>query len=394
VAALIVVVSHFFTVFYPYTIFGTQGTYVRKAVWEDLFFYPPFGTMISGCYAVCIFFILSGYVLSYGYLGEKGVKIRIAAATVKRPFRLGGLVLASVLAGAFLWGSGLFFNGSVASIAGSTPWFDSFWHGDFKLYEFIGNIFGSLFSSGVTYNPPLWTIRIELNGSLLVFAFVFFFGSLRYRLAILAILLIVFHRSFYQGFVFGILLADLSKNYATAFPAKLGRYAVLPVFILAVYFSSFPYYVPTAFPAATIYTALPKMKILGGGYAMLGALLTFILVDLLPRVKGHLESRFFLFLGKISYGLYVVHFLVIGSFSSWLFLRLRDHLGYEASFLAVVLISVPLMFWLAHLLTEYIDEPSITLATRIGKITGDLVRRPSVRPLFERLEKLTEDRSA
>jgi peptidoglycan/LPS O-acetylase OafA/YrhL len=394
VAAVIVVISHFFTVFYPYTVFGAQGTYAQKAFWEDLFFYPPFGMAIAGYFAVSIFFILSGYVLSYAFLGEKGVKVNIVAATVKRPFRLGGLVLASVIAGASLWCGRFFFNGTVATITGAAPWFSSFWNGEFSLHDFIRNAFCSLFSSGITYNPPLWTIKLELYGSFLVFGFLFFFGSLRYRLCILTVLLVVFHRSLYQGFVFGILLADLHKNYAGTLPSRIGRYAVLPALLLAVYFSSYPFDVSGAFRAGTIYAALPKLNnVLGGGYSMLGALLTFILVDMLPQAQEHLRSRLFLFLGKISYGLYAIHFLVIGSFSSWLFLHLRVHLGYASSFLAVFIISLPLMLGLAYLLTKYIDEPFIALASRIGKITGSMARHRWVGPLFERFEKITEGRS-
>jgi peptidoglycan/LPS O-acetylase OafA/YrhL len=115
---------------------------------------------------------------------------------------------------------------------------------------------------------------------------------------------------------------------------------------------------------------------------------------MLPQVKEHLQSRIFLFLGKISYGLYAIHFLVLGSFSSWLFLRLHDRLGYASSFLAVFFISLSLMLGLAYLITKYIDEPSIALASRIGKITGSIARHRWVRPLFERFEKITGGHSA
>src|SRR5689334_10873657 len=92
VAALIVVLEHYFAAFYPYTLFGARGEYRQIAPWESLAFHPPFGTLIAGHFAVCLFFILSGYVLSFRFLGKRGGTSDLVAAIVRRPIRLGGLV--------------------------------------------------------------------------------------------------------------------------------------------------------------------------------------------------------------------------------------------------------------------------------------------------------------
>ena len=97
IAALIVVIGHYLNAFYPYTVFGSSGDYVAHGMWEKLLLTTPLGFFKAGDFAVCVFFVLSGYVLSYKYLGEKDVRPPIIAAILKRPFRLGGLVVFSQL---------------------------------------------------------------------------------------------------------------------------------------------------------------------------------------------------------------------------------------------------------------------------------------------------------
>ena len=112
--------------------------------------------------SVCLFFILSGYVLSYSNLGESQRREKILASFVKRPIRLGGLVWFTMICAALLWSYGLFFNGSAADLTGSKPWFNQYWAGDFDFYRFFINFVTSSFKKGKFYNPPLWTLKIEL----------------------------------------------------------------------------------------------------------------------------------------------------------------------------------------------------------------------------------------
>jgi len=373
VVALLVVVAHYFVAFYPYTIFGNHGIYQQRSIWENIFFYPPFGLLVAGNFAVCTFFILSGYVLSYKYLGEIPRIKGIIAAMIKRPIRLGGLVLFTIILSSCLWYSGLYFNNAVSEITHSKPWFSHFWHGSFELRQLVKNIVTSLFSNGAIYNPPLWTIPIELYGSILVFLFVLLFGNFKYRLLIVGILLIFLKSTFYVGFLLGIIIADIVKNHHFISKLKSKNIISIVLLILFLYFSSYPSYVYPDFMKGTIYKILPDVSRFGGGYPMLSALLLFILVTINRQIKNVLHTPLLQSLGRVSYGLYVIHFLVIGSLSSWLFLRLNDDLGYSRSFALVLLFGIPISVLLAYWTTIYIDTPVIKFASDICKKISALV---------------------
>ncbi len=369
-AAVIVVFVHYCCAFFPYAVFGSKASYHRHLPLEEIFFYPPFGLLVAGYFAVCLFFILSGYVLSYPYLGEPSQRVRIIAAIIKRPIRLGGLVWFTILCPAILWSVGYFSNGAVADLTGSRPWFRGFWPGEFNPHKFFINFTTSAFSKGTIYNPPLWSIKIELYGSILVFLFLLLLGNFKYRLVVASVLILLCKDSLYQGFWIGLLIADVMKHHRHRLPIKLtgvGFYLLLVAFI---FLSSYPHYVDHSFIEKTIYGFLPDDQGFGGGYPMLSALLCFILVVSNSRIQRYLQGPMFQFVGAISYGLYVVHFLVLGSLSSAIFVVLRDHLGHAASFVIVFLSGMAFVGFAAYLSTRYIDSPCISFANRIShKVT-------------------------
>lgn len=388
VAALIVVSHHYLTAFFPYTVFGAQGGYQQHSGWENIFFFPPFGLIISGPFAVCLFFILSGYVLSYNHLGKSWQGHKILSAILKRPIRLGGLVWLSIIIGSMLWYCGLFFNGAVSDLTTSKQWFGAFWAGNFNLHKFFVDLSTSSFSRGNIYNPPLWTIKVELYGSMMIYIFALLLGRFKYRLLISILLVFAFKNSLYQGFWIGLCIADIIKNHPFQKEIKSINIYHSLLFILFFYLSSYPHYVDPEFLASTIYAPLPDDKGFGGGYLMLSALIIFILAVSNRRLQEYLNLPALQFLGRISYGLYVMHFLILGSLSSWLVLVLNNYFGYNISFCIAFFAGLSLTILSAYLATKYIDNTSIRLANFLGKKAIAITTLPPIKNLFLRVEKL------
>jgi peptidoglycan/LPS O-acetylase OafA/YrhL len=78
--------------------------------------------LFSGRFAVCLFFVLSGFVLSLRYLGVVAAgNPDLGASITKRTFRLAGLLLTTATFGYVLMCADLFFNNEVAVVTGSQP---------------------------------------------------------------------------------------------------------------------------------------------------------------------------------------------------------------------------------------------------------------------------------
>ncbi|MBE9033164.1 acyltransferase [filamentous cyanobacterium LEGE 11480] len=371
IAAVIVVLVHYFAAFYPYSVFGSAGGQQHQT-WEKLFFFPPFGLLLNGHLAVCLFFILSGFLLSYRYIGASGKHTDILVAMVKRPIRLAGLALFSILLSASLWRNGLYFNHTLVGVNISSDWFNQFWQGEFSLLKLLHTATISLFRNGYLYNPPLWTIRIELYGSFMSLLFLLFFKNSKYLVALLFTLVVVFHNSLYQGFWLGMLIATgLKHGVLDAWPQTqktwVNHWAMGSLTALLVYLSSYPHYAKFGFLSRTIYAYLPDDNGFGGGYPMLTALLLFLLLCLNRQVQNLLNQKYLLFIGRISYGVYIIHFLILGSLSSWFFLQLNQYYTHEFSFLITLILGFSLSILSAYFATTYIDIPCIKLANYVGQ---------------------------
>ena len=371
IASLIIVFVHFLAAFYPYSIFGNNANYVQRSSLEDLLFYPPFGLLVAGQFSVCLFFILSGYVLSINFIGKQVQFLKLIGAIFKRPFRLGGLVLFTIIISSILWKSNLYFNYHIAEVSSSTPWFSKYWTGVPSVKSIIKDILTAMFQNSAKYNPPLWTIKTELYGSCIVYLLLSLFSKFKYRLYIFFIILIYFYNSLYQGFIFGIIIADLVINYNLK--SMFNKKILVFIFCVFIYLSSYPSPVKIEFLKGTIYSFLPNDHVYGGGYPMLSAFLLFLIVTISDYSKRILNIRCFKFLGKISYGLYSIHFLVLGSILSWFVLKTHIHIGYGLSVIVAFFAGLPIMICLSYLVTKYIDNPSIKLASYISNSVLKLV---------------------
>ena len=365
-AALMVVFGHYLAAFYPSAKFGRM--YPQHAAWESLIYSTPLGLPFASQMAVCLFFILSGYVLSLRFFGTqaKGT-VELLGAIIRRPFRLGALVVFTELLSWSLLQNSLFFNTTASTYTFSSPWFaETLPIGRIPVRRLLFNVAVQPFAAGANYNPPLWTIQIELYGSFLTFIFLLLFRNSKWRPAAYVLAFIWLWDQYYQAFIFGILCADLNRNW-TIRPLGANASGLFPflMVLLGLFICSYPASVPIPDIAGTIYRYFPRLHGLGGGVPMLGAAVFFSGVLLSTDVKRWLTAPWLEFLGRISYPLYAIHFLLLGSFSAWLFLTLREYMGYHAAVTGVVVVSVLLLLPLSYLIARFVDEPVTEFTRRV-----------------------------
>jgi len=92
VAAINVMIMHFFIILVPAMIYSDRMPSHLGNI-EQIFSSTPLGLIGAGNFSVCIFFVLSGYVLTQKYFKNKNKKIIIRGA-MRRYIRLFVPVLA------------------------------------------------------------------------------------------------------------------------------------------------------------------------------------------------------------------------------------------------------------------------------------------------------------
>ncbi len=146
----------------------------------------PFRVVWEAQWAVSLFFVLSGFVLTLAYF-RSGRQATMSSAAVRRYFRLMIPAAASILFAYVLLKCGWMYNRTaVASMDGAAPsahwWLNVFYNFKPSFRVALKDCFWTtFFGNGSLYNQNLWTMPVELQGSFLVYTFALLFGKLRNR---------------------------------------------------------------------------------------------------------------------------------------------------------------------------------------------------------------------
>ena len=333
-ACMTVVIFHLFIFVYP----GIQnGAYLSSTGWKSIMCVGPLGFLFAGNAAVCLFFILSGYVLSYPSIGNAEMKWKLIAATIKRPIRLGGIFLFAVCLGCI----------------------QDFNHVS-ELVTFFKNncMIDFLMNLGKIANNPLWTIPIELIGSFITFGICFLIGNWNkyVRMSLLVTLALCLNTNSYFPFIFGIIIADLSKNWTIQWFISHKKIISILLFIPAFYLFSYPHFLYRVY----LDTPYRDVTFIAAGYSMIGAMLMFVSVCSSDYSQKVLSWRPLVFIGEISYSIYATHMpliaVIVGSVLAILKFILMPT---DIAFLISSCIGLPIIVVIACLVDKYVDKPSI-----------------------------------
>lgn len=289
-AALIVVVGHIYGTFFGY--YSTEKLS------------NPLRLFYDAALSVEVFFVLSGFVLSYKYLKHRSSSY-LRKLVIKRIPRLGIPIFFTLLLIAILYWCGLFYHVKLGE-----PFIQRLGvYNPGGLYELIQCSFLKVFIASNTNFPLelLWTMYYEFWGSLLIVLMCFLIYELRFNILLyILFLLFSFTYSYHFGcFVFGFGLAFFYINYHSYFAKKYMIYAVSIALILFI----------------IAYISIPRTHYLISFYAC------YIVMSMLfvPQLQTFFSTRALLFLGKISFPLYLVHMIIIASPVSFMALRHKKH---------------------------------------------------------------------
>lgn len=276
---------------------------------------PAYGNLkllTDGSFAILVFFVLSGFVLSNSHLETKD---KVLLSFISRYFRLFFPIAITSGIAYILLKEGLMFNHQVGSqieamtgIVGHKEWVGNF-------YSFTPNILGYLkfifydvffnYHGSLSYNPPLWTISRELIGSYLIYLYIFFFHHQKksYLRSSLLALALLFIKNTIGCFMLGYIAARIFNDYLWIKKRYvIINYLSVLTLIVSLYIINY---------------ARPD----NGGIVGVLAFIIILSIGFSDILRKIFESKISLFLGQISFKLYLIHMPIICSLTSYFYLN-------------------------------------------------------------------------
>ncbi len=369
VAMMIVVLHHFGLAFFPaINYLDPEKIHLGNGSIELLIAKTPLNIFFNGGFAVSIFFVLSGFVLSYKF-HQSGSRKLLTEYAVKRYFRLFLPVAGSIIICYILFLSGLFAHKSVGNITKSQEWLGGLFTDIRGPGDVLKNMFFDVFlNNDNRYNAVLWTMTIEFLGSLLLFSFLALTGDTKKTILlhiIVAVLILLTDKKFYAAFILGSLISRLFID-GFSFPKGI-RGICIKCFLLVtgIYFSSFP---QGFFTQQSIWKWIDWSWTSGYDlFHVLGAFCILFVSCFDKNFRRFFAIKPFLYLGKISFSFYLLHLAVMCSFGFFIFRELWKPGTYFIPFLISFTTSLAVSFLVSHFYYKWVDKSGIRFAEKMGK---------------------------
>jgi peptidoglycan/LPS O-acetylase OafA/YrhL len=350
----------------------------------------------GGHFAVAIFFVISGYVLSVKSLSliQSGKAVSAAETIGSALFRRWLRLYLPIIMVTFAW---------VCFRHWTKIWVDlhamngtlgedlTQWYYTFKNYSFVFT--GNMLEFTELYHLHLWSIPYELRGSIIVFTTLSALSRCTKNARLWCEAGLIFYfmyivDGFYGAmFTAGMLLCDLdllaqNDQLPRIFTALSGfkEFIFFHLFIFALYLGGVPGYDK---PGWIWLSHLRPQAVFDPKwfYLFWAAVFSVASIPRLPWLKRFFETRICQYLARISFALYLMHGLVIWTLGDRLYaavglgrpkhqegiphwvnkfpLSKNGPMGLELAFWLPQLVILPVTLYLAEVVTKLVDEPSV-----------------------------------
>lgn len=363
IGAFTVYLSHFLLCFYPGFFSSELPNTPMIFNLSTIVINTPLNIFINGKFAVAIFFVLSGFVLSYGFFKSSDYE-KIRSSAFRRYFRLAIPILAMNIISYLLLKSGLYWNLEATKDI-------------FRSYKLLGlyfqmepdfikafteatynTFFTGIETIGQSYNSVIWTIFYEFWGSIIVYGFLFISGTFKTRWIVYVFLCLLNYNNYYLAFVFGIILADINVNIKIS-PNLL---ASILLFIFGIWFGSCSF-LPVSLKIFPPYHLLEIINDSQIFWQTIGACLVVFVVKNRIEFSNIASIKVFNFLGKISFSLYLIHVPFICFFESWFIHTaiMKFHVYQPIAIMVCFIIGTILLLLLSIVFEKYIDSNGVKI---------------------------------
>ena len=342
IAATIVLAHHFLLGFLP--------TVEPKIIgrWYYVF--------VNGTGAVHFFFVLSGFDLCWAYF-RTGEINRLKEGFIKRWPRLAAPVLITTVTSFFLFYLNLYYFEGAGKLSQSI-WLSTFGGAlkpDFhpSLLEAIKQGLTTFVTGDPNYNINLWTMKPEFMGSIIVFTTAAFISLvLSYKYLLISFFLFSSWALGIYSDIFPFIAGIFLSAYLARRQTYINIFYAIFLLLLGIYLLGY------AIPEKDYYWVryLSYLDIAAGKIEIvvhsIGSSLIIFAITANSKVYESLNNRLCNYLGVFSFPLYLVHTLVICSFSSFVYIQFKHSIDgqhlvalsfFGLTLIASILASVPLV---------------------------------------------------
>lgn len=358
-AALSVTITHFIAAFLPSLLFFNYGALFPRpeetSLLADVFGSPALTLFYNGHFPVLIFFVLSGYVLTLPYHERADAGQVLRRRLWSRYVRLNLPIVAAIGIAWLVVAAGWMQTGQAAQLSGSTDWLAVFYppglSGATALHEAL---FASIVLGSASFVPPLWTLKIEFIGSLYILLF-YLAKPARHTVLPMALACLLLHAIHAEQSIYYIALFAGAALHRV----RLTRAGRLAVFAVGLYFGAYQHF-------RAMYGFLPDPQVwdVKSFYNALGA--TCVCAAVLSGLGAGLLNRPLVqFLGRISFSIYLLHFIVLCSLSATFY----THFPRDALHIGIgLIVYLAACVGAAWLFERWVDRPAIALSRRFGNL--------------------------
>lgn len=392
IAALCVVGHHATLIWFPHL----KNAYAVDEGNKAFVQLPLIRLVTSGEAAVGIFFVISGYALSYkpmrlihegrtSSLGET-----LVSSVFRRWFRLYLPICVSTFFAAMLAYAGMY--QPVNYDAGPTQQ-SSFMAQLMDWFLQLRSVMDPFTPTpGPTYDPNLWTIPQEYRSSMIVFLVILCVAHLRksFRVAVL-LGLAVFRLYRGDGYMFlflgGVALADMhflraqhsdvvdleSQKKEPREASRPWKIFLFLNFMSALWLVGIPQIVAGEAPGYNTIKSLTPTGFANEMWMYLGAFWLVLTLDNAPFLQWLFTCSFSRYCGKVSFALYVLHGPMLKTFGRLLIIAFQTFIGTETpvqegfAFVCAAIVFLPLLCWVTDVFSRLVDEKSVVLTRRLEK---------------------------
>lgn len=327
----------------------------------------------DGNFAVWVFWVMSAFVLSRKYFQLTKANRDLDSAeyltrsVIKRYPRLFVPIFASVLFAFIILSAGWMTNNDLGERLGthtSQGWLFTFYEFEPSLTQAVKSAVWDTFfdfNRDTTYNTVLWTMQPEFFGSVFLFGFLSLFGNKTIRwFAYPIIILILYFKELHwlNAFLLGIVLCDLYEN--TDVFAKAGS-ALKPGWLQAFFGLGI-----------MVLIGAPNY---GGVFHLIIAVVLIFLALSTKVVAGVFSAKLPVYLGKISFSLYLIHVPILCSATGFIYRVLENRMGYPISAITTSVITIMLCIVVADVFYKIVDQQGITLGRKLSDTLSGTARR-------------------